>query len=295
MGETTGAIKYIGRDTVEGLAIPFKTARPSGLDLTGEYFDAETDLCIDWFGKGGRPFLYDHGLDGAMKTDRIGRQVDYDTRDEGIWAASQIDMNARYRKAVDELIEREALGYSSGAMQHLATKDATTGRIKRWPWVELSGTPIPAEPLTLGIHYVKSAHGALLALEGEGVSVPDPLKAAIAALDNWAETRDAAPAAVTYADEYDRLLVASSAFVDRTADLADIRLKSGRVLSTANRQRLSELRDRIAAASEHASGVIADLDDLLTVTDPGASKRLWDAVFEALTSEAAGLGVDVTT
>jgi len=147
------ALKFVGPDTVEGLAIPWGS--PDDRDLDGEFFTKATDLCLDWFGKAGRPVLYDHGLDDDLKSETIGRQVDYEVRDEGVWAQAQLSRNARYRKAVDQLIAEGALGYSSGAMGHLATKSAG-GEITRWPWVELSMTPIPANPVTI-VHFVKSA------------------------------------------------------------------------------------------------------------------------------------------
>lgn len=157
------ALKFVGPDTVEGLAIPWGS--PANRDLDGEYFTPTTDLCLDWFGKSGRPALYDHGMDDDLKSETIGRQVDYEVRDEGLWAQAQLSRNARYRKAVDQLIGEGALGYSSGAMGHLATKSAS-GEITRWPWVELSLTPIPSYPGTT-VRYVKSA--ALMAhLEAAG-------------------------------------------------------------------------------------------------------------------------------
>jgi len=291
------AVKRVGADTIEGLAIPYGGTF-AGKDVTGEAFDANTDLCIDWFGRGGRPLLYDHGLDDVHQAVKVGRQVDYEDRDGGLWAQSQLDLNAKYRRFIDELIEKEALGYSSGAMSHLATKNRSTGILKRWPWVELSLTPIPAEPSTLGVYYTTKS--ITEALEGLDIDIPPAVKAAMTALDDWASTRDDddAPAA-SYADEYDRLLVASKAFVDRSSDIADLRAKSGRVLSAANRARLSQLRERIAAANEHAGVVLTDLDELLTATDPDAkpdpeaSKRLWSAVFEALAIEAHEIGVHI--
>lgn len=292
----TLAIKRVGPNTIEGLAIPFGRK-----DLVGESFDDSTDFCIDWFGPSGRPLLYDHGLNKAVKTDRAGRQSEYEVRgtkgseDWGIWAQSELEANRAYRKVVDELIEQEALGYSSGAMQHLATKHARSGLITRWPWVELSMTPMPAAPETLNIHYVKSAREAIEAIETD-VVIPEPLKAALAALDEWAEQREA-PAA-SYADELERVLLGSKALVERTHDISDLRVKSGRVLSAANRERLVTLRDRIATASEHADEVLRDLDEMLSTTDPAAadeaSKALTAAVFETLAREARELGVDIT-
>jgi hypothetical protein len=97
------AVKFVAPDTIEGLAIPF--GDENHRDLDGEWFTPNTDFRIDLFGKGGRPLLYDHGLDPAMKLDMLGRQVEYEMRPEGIWAQSQLDRAAKYRRAVDELIE----------------------------------------------------------------------------------------------------------------------------------------------------------------------------------------------
>lgn len=218
------AVKFVGRDTVEGLAIPWGS--PDSLDLDGEYFTPATDLCLDWFGKAGRPALYDHGMDDDLKSDTIGRQVDYEQRDEGLWAQVQLGRNARYRKAVDQLVAEGALGYSSGAMGHLATKNAD-GEITRWPWVEISLTPIPSHPGTL-VHHVKSA--ALIEhLTAAGSDIPAPLvAAALRRLD------DLEP------DEWT--------------------LKAGRVLSAATRTRLDSHPTTL-------EGVAADLRELLDTAD----------------------------
>lgn len=222
------AIKFVGPDTIEGLAMPF------GMDTDGEQFTKSTDLCIDWFGESGRPLLYNHGLDRAMKAERVGRQTEYEVREEGIWAQSQLDANVRYRKAIDALIEKGAIGYSSGAYAHLATKNAS-GEITRWPWVELSLTPFPAHPGALGVHYVKSSADFIDLLD---TTVPDPLKAALAALDAWATTNsddDALPDGAKFADLIDRLSVEGPAWVKARLDW---RGKSGRELSAATRDRL---------------------------------------------------------
>lgn len=270
--ETTyRAVKFVGRDTIEGLAIPFIAARPSGKDLTGERFDAKTDLCIDWFGESGRPLLYEHGLDGTLKASVVGRQTEFETRAEGVWAQSQLDANFRYRKAVDKLIEKEALGYSSGAMPHLATKNAD-GIITRWPWVELSLTPVPAEPATLGVHYMKSAAAALELLEAAEIAVPSPLKAALAALDAWADTRDdeGLPDGLKFAEHADRLLADVEAFRTRAGSLVDLRAKSGRVLSAATRERLLRHPSSLRELAD-------DLDGLLTDADASKTAKSADA------------------
>jgi hypothetical protein len=138
--------------TIAGLAVPF-----GDRDLDGETFDQDTDFCLSWFADGGRPILYHHGLDGAIKTEVVGRQVEADVREEGIWIKAQLDRRSRWLTRVMALLRRGSLGWSSGAMAHLveATK---TGRITRWPIVEFSLTPTPASPRTAVFAYaVKSA------------------------------------------------------------------------------------------------------------------------------------------
>lgn len=283
MAETL-AVKFVGPDTIEGLAIPYGGTF-AGRDLHGEAFAPTTDFCFDWFGKSGRPLLYEHGLDDALKTDVIGRQVEYETRDEGIWAQSQLDINRRYRKAVDSLIEQGALGYSSGAMAHLATKNRT-GVLTRWPWVELSLTPVPAEPSTLGVYYVKSAamfdHAAEVDLD-----LGPAIKAALLALEErFADDDPTSPAGVTFAAEADRLLVGYREFTDRARGVAEVRAKSGRVLSAATRARLAEHPGVLRQLAD-------DLDALLTDADGPADDAGKSALaFAVLRARVDGNGPD---
>lgn len=275
------AVKSVGKDLIEGPAFLFNK------DLVGERFTPETDLCIEWFGKSGRPLLYEHGLDDSMKAALIGRQVDYEQRDEGIWAQSQLDVGARYRKAIDGLIDRGALSYSGGGMAHLATK-SRSGDLKRFPWVELSLTPTPMNPANEGVYYVKSAL-AIQHLADVNIAIPAPLKAALAALDEWADSRDddGLPDGLKFADHADRLLADVTAFRDRTEAISGLRVKSGRVLSAATRERL--LRHP-ASLRELAT----DLDDLLASADGSKSTAdLWEQLIQAEATQARYLGVPI--
>lgn len=264
------AVKSAGPDLIEGLAMPF------GFDVDGESFTADTDFCFDWFGKSGRPFLYDHGLDDKLQAQVIGRQTDYEARDEGIWAMVQLDRNVRYRKAVDSLIERNALGFSSGAMPHLATKSAS-GHITRWPWVELTGTPIPAHPGALNLHYVKSAD-AIRHLEAVDIQIPDPLKAALAALDEWGDSRDAAPVSERLAARLDRVSVEMDGLRSHVREYTDMRVKAGRVLSASTRERLTRY---LAVVSE----LVPDLQALLEEADAEKAGKSSDLFAAWLTTE----------
>jgi len=141
------AIKLLADDTLRILAVPFGGHMPGGKDFDGEYFSPRTDLCLDWFPHN-RPLLYDHGMETKTGVSVIGR-VDSATAtkdDDGWWVSAQLDRNANYHGLIKELLNHDALYASSGAMPHL-TQKSRTGEILRWPWVELSLTPTPANAL----------------------------------------------------------------------------------------------------------------------------------------------------
>jgi hypothetical protein len=273
--ESVMPVKFVkdAPDMIEGLAIPFGGPL-AGKDLEGESFSAATDLCLPWFGETGRPVLYGHGLHPATKTDVVGRQTSLETRDEGQWVQVELDKSSRYRAKINQLVDQGALSFSSGAMPHLVqtTKD---GKITRWPWVELSLTPTPANPFA-AVYAVKSADMAEH-FAAANIDIPGPLAAALKALDEWAAIRDDPLAGSSYAEESDRLLDALKAFAERTQGLADLRVKEGRTLSAANRDRLSSHVDAIGTAMESMRSTMADMRALLAATDPQAGKRLADA------------------
>jgi HK97 family phage prohead protease len=64
-----------------------------------------------------------------------------------------------------------------------------------------------------------------------------------------------------YAEQGDAVLAAVSDLIERSKSLADLRAKEGRVLSDANRKRLSGLLEALTA-------VQADISDLLAATEP---------------------------
>lgn len=272
------ALKRVARDTVEGLAIPY------GVDTDGEQFTRDTDLCLDWFGKSGRPVLYDHGLD-APGASVIGRQTEYEEREDGLWAQSQLARNHRYRKAVDKLIDEGALGYSSGAMPHLATVSKRSGAIVRWPWVELSLTPIPAHPGTF-VHYNVKSAAFLEHLDGDDTQLSiAAVKAIAAGLDP-----EASPATETLDDKAGRVSAAVDELREHARAAAEMRAKAGRVLSSANRERIA----KALASREAVLEAYSDLEKLLTETDPDADKSaLWMAVIEVEAARARSLGVEV--
>jgi hypothetical protein len=263
----THAIKFVGPDTVEGLAIPFGS--PDDRDLDGEFFTKDTDFALEWFGKSGRPALYDHGFDEAHKLSPVGRQVEYEPRDEGIWAQVQLDKAARYRKTIDRMVEEGALAYSSGSIGHLAGKSAD-GQITRWPWVELSLTPTPANPRA-GIHYVKSL-AAIEHAQAVDADITPMVKALVAALDE--PSGDSGPE--SFDDQVARVASDLGEVPARLRTRVEQRAgKSGRALSAAN---LARLR----AFIETGEATIADLKAFVAEHDPDRKAEV-----EAILSKAA--------
>ena len=138
-------------DNVEG-------ARKIQRDLQGEYFTPQTDVGLDWYEQ--RPVLYHHGLDGALKAAVIGVIDTLRPDDTGLWAEAQLDLHKRYVRAVQRLVDQGVLSWSSGSLPHLVDI-AGDGHIKRWPIVEGSLTPTPAEPRHTDVQTLKSAYKAL--------------------------------------------------------------------------------------------------------------------------------------
>jgi len=130
---------------VEGVGIPFG-GPVNGKDLHGQFFSTKTDFAWDLIPDGQRPLLYQHGLDSTMKTNVIGRWSVKKVDDAGVWVRAQLDARNEYIDEIKELLDSEALGLSSATMGHLVKVSAKTGEILRWPVVELSLTPNPANP-----------------------------------------------------------------------------------------------------------------------------------------------------
>lgn len=131
---------------------------PQVRDLQGEYFTPETETGLDWYDR--RPVLYQHGLDGNLKAAVIGQIDTLRVDNTGIWAEAQLDLREKYVRTVLKLVEKGILHWSSGSLAHLV-QVANDGRIMRWPIVEGSLTPTPAEPRRTDVQTIKSAYSAL--------------------------------------------------------------------------------------------------------------------------------------
>ena len=262
------AVKFVdGSETlIEGLAIPFGGPF-AGKDFDGEDFGPDTDLALEWFPQG-RPLIYQHGLDGAQKTTLQGRQAEHDVRDEGVWARAQLDKSAKYHATVSKMIAAGKMFFSSGSVPHLvqATKD---GHITRWPWVELSLTPTPANPWA-AVHAVKSTD-LIEHLADAGIEPSAQLiAAALKALDSIPDDDDSLPDGLKFAEHADRLLADVEVFRDRTTGLVALRAKAGRVLSASTRERLLRHPASLRELADDLDGLLSEADAGKTTTvDPG--------------------------
>lgn len=146
---------------------------PARKDLQGEYFTPETDLALDWYPR--RPVLYHHGLDTTLGIKMVGQMESMTPNDVGLWVEAQLDLRDRYTQAVWNLVKNGALGWSSGSLPHMV-QVARDGQIKRWPVVEGSLTPTPAEPRdtdAVSLKHYSDAQTVSLAYKSAGLTVPD--------------------------------------------------------------------------------------------------------------------------
>ncbi len=144
-------IKSMDEDsaTIMGYGVIF-----GGEDLEGEHFSKDTDLMLDLVPN--KPLFYEHTQD--LPQHPLGKSIKEVPDEVGIWIEAQIDKSKAYAEAVLELIGEGVMGLSSGTAGHLAQREGSF--IRRWPIVEYSLTPQPAEPRTLGVSEIKSLFDA---------------------------------------------------------------------------------------------------------------------------------------
>jgi len=124
-----------------------------GRDLQGETFTKTTDYWLDKLTRN-PPALYQHGKDAKLGRSVVGRATIADPDDIGLWTEAQFALADQYTEALLNLAHEGKLGWSSGTAGHLAERQGKT--ITSWPIVEMSLTPTPAEPRTLGVHEIRS-------------------------------------------------------------------------------------------------------------------------------------------
>lgn len=61
-----------------------------------------------------------------------------------MWVEVQLAKRSKWVELIRQLLDRDGLGFSSGALPSLVKTNKATGEILSWPWVELSATPTSA-------------------------------------------------------------------------------------------------------------------------------------------------------
>jgi hypothetical protein len=143
-----GAVKALGGGKVGGYLVMF--SGPDDPDLQGDYFTKSTDFFVDDGDQ--RPILYRHGVHPVIKSRKLGRAKV--TIDEiGVFVEGELELRDKYEKAIYSLAEKGKLGWSSGSMSHLVTKNPNgkSFEILSWPIGEASLTPTPVEGRTVAL------------------------------------------------------------------------------------------------------------------------------------------------
>jgi hypothetical protein len=245
-------LKFANAEETEIIGLLAPNGGPfRGKDIQGENFLPETDFVLGWYDS--RPLLYQHGLDPVTGVSTVGRIKSVWKDVDGLWMQSQLDAASEYNAVVKELIKREVLGLSSSAPPHLVRRNKS-GEILRWPLLEGSLTPTPANPMAMlkyDYQVVKSHFKAI------GV---EPLEELALETDILTEYNDAL---IEGSLENHASFVKSTAesLLVRTKDLQERRVKAGRVISTLNRTRLTECLAAMRTATD-------DLAQLLDSTNP---------------------------
>ncbi|MBI2934678.1 MAG: hypothetical protein HYY29_03805 [Chloroflexi bacterium] len=140
----------------------------NGKDIAGEFFSAKTNFALDWFPPDARPLLFHHGLDPKTGIAVVGRMKAVSQDEMGLWMTAQLDAHNEYYGAIKELIKQGKLGLSSGSMRHLVEVNPKSGEILRWPLIEGSLTPTPANPMAEVDFATAKSH-----FKAIGVDIPD--------------------------------------------------------------------------------------------------------------------------
>lgn len=149
-------IKSLGNDRVGSYAVLWGSEAKK--DLTGEYFDRSTEELTSIFDTVGRlPYIYHHALDETLKT-RVTGVIDVLKPDDiGLWYEAQLKMADEYDAQIKKMILDNKLKTSSQTFPG-ARRVSKSGHIERWPIIEISATPTPAEYRMQPVEFLKSAY-----------------------------------------------------------------------------------------------------------------------------------------
>jgi hypothetical protein len=217
------AVKALGDGRVGGHLVSF--GGPEHADCDGEWFTPETDFGIEFPASLG--VYYHHGLSRRVGIRRLTTgKVDRDAN--GIYIEAKLDMSDPEQARIYREVEREQVGWSSGAPPHLTDppRHRAGGAIKQWLLAEGSLTPTPAD-----------RRNRVLALKSWAAEFPD---------EDLTAAEHAAQVVTTNAD-----------YAERLESRLEARIKAGRMLSLANRQELEGVLGSLEPVLERIRSVLA--------------------------------------
>jgi len=131
-------------------------------DLTGEWFSPQTEeLTAIYDAVGKLPYLYHHGMDASLKTTVIGIVDTLKADSVGLWYEAQLKLAGEYEEYVNKLLADKKLKTSTQTFPVARRVHEKTGHIERWPIVEITATPTPAEYRMQPVDFLKSAYQAV--------------------------------------------------------------------------------------------------------------------------------------
>ena len=145
-----------------------------GEDVVGDTFTKDTDFMLNLVPE--KLIFYDHTQSEVEHL--IGKSILVENKDSdsiaGLWVEAQLERHRAYVEEIEELINKGVLGWSSGSAGHLIryVGGGWQGKIKRWPIIEFSLTPTPAEPRTIGVESIKHLKSIY---KKAGIELPDGL------------------------------------------------------------------------------------------------------------------------
>ena len=147
-----------GKDyIVSGYAVLFDLE-----DLYGTHFSKNTDF---WESSTSDtpPLMFDHASDPKIGLSTIGQVTKKKADEIGIWFEATLERANKYAEAIADLVRTHKMGVSTGTSPHMMSYDGA--HITSWPIYEVSLTPTPAEPATIGHLAQRSLAEAMDTLE----------------------------------------------------------------------------------------------------------------------------------
>lgn len=166
------AVKMVGDNIVAAYGIHYASDHPKfgkEKDLTGQFFTKNTYLG-NYYDKA--DIYYHHGADGNVGLEVVGTVKKAEIDKNGVWVMAQLDKSSKYFNEIKQLVKQGRLFWSSGTASHLS-EYTNEGEIKRWPIVEWSLTPTPAEPRLEPVSFYKSIGIDADSLVTDGRAVAD--------------------------------------------------------------------------------------------------------------------------